>query len=63
MDPDAAELSSLMSVVSDAAVRVAEVAERRGSEPDDPLTGRLHEIERSLVTAGRRLRSVVRDLD
>jgi hypothetical protein len=62
MDPDAAELSSVMSVVADLAHRVAEVAERRDVDPDDPLAGRLHEIERSLVTANRRLRAVVRDL-
>ncbi len=62
MDHDAAELSSLMSVVTDAAQRVAEVADRREAAPDDPLSGRLHEIERSLVTAGRRLQAVIRDL-
>lgn len=63
MDPDAAELSSVTSVVGDLAQRVAEVANRRGADPDDPLAGRLHEIERSLVTAGRRLRAVVKDLE
>jgi hypothetical protein len=63
MDPDAAELSSITSVVGDLAKRVADVAERRLADPDDPVVGRLHEIERTLVTAERRLRSVGRDLD
>ncbi len=62
MDPDAAELSSITSVVSDLAKRIADVAERRLTDPDDPVVGRLHEIERTLVTAERRLRSVGREL-
>lgn len=52
-----------MTVVDDVAQRIADVASRRSVDPDDPLTGRLHEIERSLTTATRRLRDVVRDLD
>lgn len=63
MDPDAAEISSLTTVVADAASRVGQIAERRGLDPDDPIIGRLHEIERTLVTAERRLRSTARDLD
>ncbi|MCQ3805905.1 MAG: hypothetical protein OXB92_07340 [Acidimicrobiaceae bacterium] len=62
MDPDAAELSSLTTVVSDAARRIAEMADRRAADPDDPTLARLHEIERALVTVERRLRSTVRDL-
>ncbi len=63
MDPDAAELSSLTTVVADVALRVGKLAERRGTDPDDPIVGRLHEIERALVTAERRLRSTARQLD
>jgi hypothetical protein len=63
MDSDAAELSSVMSVVGDVARRVGDIAHRRGADPDYPLAGRLHEIERSLVTASRRLRAVVKDLE
>jgi hypothetical protein len=63
MNPDAAELSSLMTVVTDVALRVAEVARRREDESDDASAGRLQEIERSLVTAGRRMQAVIRDLD
>lgn len=63
MDSDAAELSSLTSVVSDAARRIAEMADRRGADPDDPVLARLHEIERGLLTVERRLRSTARDLD
>lgn len=62
MDPDAAELSSLTTVVADVAQRVGRLAERRATDPDDPVVGRLHEIERALVTAERRLRSTARDL-
>ncbi|MDG2027425.1 MAG: hypothetical protein P8J50_09965 [Acidimicrobiales bacterium] len=62
MDPDAAEISSLTTVISDAAARIGKIAERRAEDPDDPLIGRLHEIERMLVTAERRLRSTARDL-
>lgn len=57
MDSDAAELSSLTTAVSDIAQRIAEMADRRGSDPDDPMLARLHEIERALVTVERRLRS------
>lgn len=63
MDSDAAELSSLTTVVADAAQRIAHLAERRASDPDDPVLGRLHEIERQLTTVGRRLRDVGRALD
>ncbi|MCY3849529.1 MAG: hypothetical protein OXF75_01850 [Acidimicrobiaceae bacterium] len=63
MDSDAAELSSLTTVISDAAQRVAEMANRRGVDPDDPILARLGEIERSLVTVERRLRATVRELD
>ena len=62
MDSDAAELSSIATVVSDIAQRVAEMANRRGSDPDDPMLARLGEIERALVTVERRLRAAVRDL-
>ena len=62
MDSDAAELSSITTVVRDLAQRVAAVADRRGVDPDDPIVARLHEIERSLITAQRRLRDVARVL-
>ncbi len=63
MDPDAAELSSMTTTVSDLARRVAGIAERRGADPDDPLIGRLHEVERTLLTAERRFRAMGRVLD
>ena len=63
MDPDSAELASVMSVVADLGQRVGDVARRRSTDPDDPLPGRLHEIERSLETAARRLRAAIRELD
>jgi hypothetical protein len=63
MDSDAAELSSLTTVVADVATRIGKLAERRGVDPDDPLAARLYEIERALITAERRMRSTARDLD
>ncbi len=63
MNPDAAELSSLMTVVADVALRVAEIAQRREVVSDESSASRLQEIERSLVTAGRRMQTVIRDLD
>ncbi len=63
MHPDKAELSSITTVVADVARRIAEVAERRSADPDDPVIGRLHEIERSLITVERRLHDVGRALD
>lgn len=63
MDSDAAEISSLTTVVADVASRVGSIADRRGIDPDDPLVSRLHEIERALITAERRLRSTARELD
>lgn len=62
MDSDAAELSSLTTVVGDVARRIGELAHRRGTDPDDPVVGRLHEIERALTTAERRLRATAREL-
>ena len=63
MNPDSAELSSLMTVVADVALRVAEIAQRREVVSDESSASRLQEIERSLVTAGRRMQTVIRDLD
>lgn len=60
---DAAELSSLTTVIADVAARVGRLADRRADDPDDPMVGRLQEIERALQTAERRLRAAVRDLD
>jgi hypothetical protein len=62
MNSDAAELSSLTTVVADVATRIGQLADRRGKDPDDPLVGRLLEIERALLTAERRLRSTTREI-
>lgn len=62
MDSDSAELSSLTTVVADIAQRISTMADRRAVDPDDPTVTRLYEIERSLVTLERRLRSTARDL-
>jgi len=39
------------------------MAERRGVNPDDPVLSRLHELESSLSTIQRRLRSAATNLD
>ena len=62
MHSDAAELSSITTVVADIARRIGDVAERRASDPEDPLIARLHEIERALITVERRLHDVGRAL-
>ncbi len=62
VDPDAADLSSVTSSLADLARRVDEIARRRSADPDDPHLARLHEIERALHTAERRLRVLVREL-
>ncbi len=53
----------MTTTVSDLARRVAGIAERRGSDPDDPVVGRLHEVERTLLTVERRFRAIGRTLD
>jgi hypothetical protein len=63
MNSDAAEISSLTTVVADVAARIGQLADRRADDPDDPLVSRLHEIERALVTTERRLRAAARELD
>ncbi len=63
MDSDAAELSSITTVIADVARRMGELAERRTTDLDDPVISRMHEIERTLITAERRLRDVTRLLD
>ena len=63
MDSDAAELSSLTTLVSEVAQRISAMADRRGADPDDPILARLHEIERALVTVERRLRATADDLN
>lgn len=62
MDSDAAELSSLTTAVADMAQRISTMADRRAVDPDDPIVARLYEIERTLLTLERRLRSTARDL-
>ena len=63
MDSDAAELSSITTVIADVARRMGELAERRTTDLDDPVISRMHEIERTLITAERRLRDVTRLLE
>ena len=55
MSPDGAELSSIRSTIDDMSRRIARIAERRDADPDDPVSGQLFEVERSLRTALRQL--------
>lgn len=52
---DAAELSSIQGTLEELSQRVAAIAERRDSDPDDPISPGLFEVERSLRNAVRRL--------
>ncbi len=52
---DAAELSSIQGTLEELSQRVAAIADRRDSDPDDPISPGLFEVERSLRNAVRRL--------
>lgn len=55
MSSDGAELSSIQGTLEDAARRIEAIAKRRDSDPDDPLSAGLFEVDRSLRNAVRRL--------
>ena len=60
MTSDEAELSTVSTQIDELVRRIVEVAERhRGTELDD-VAVRLFEVERSLHSAGRNLRSALR---
>jgi hypothetical protein len=60
MHAEHAELSSIATALDDLARRVGVIAEReRHGDPDEAGTG-LHEVERALATAQRRLESLLR---
>jgi len=52
---DGAELSSIQGTLEELARRVEAIADRRDSDPDDPISAGLYEVDRSLRTAVRRL--------
>ena len=60
---DAAELSSIGSVLDEMQTRVVEVADRWRAVERDDVAGDLYEVERSLRTAQRRLRRAVQGFE
>ena len=62
MHPDAAALASVRTDLERLIERVVAIADHHRDDPDDPVTGPLDELERSLVSATRRLERLVRTL-
>lgn len=52
---DGAELSSIQGTLEELTRRVEQIAQRRDTDPDDPTSTGLFEVERSLRNATRRL--------
>jgi hypothetical protein len=62
METDRAELSALATSIDEVTRRVTAAADRLRGTPRDDIANGLYEVERSLLTAGRKLERVVRDL-
>jgi hypothetical protein len=62
MDTDRAELSALATSIDEVTRRVTEAADRLRGTPRDDIANGLYEVERSLLTAGRKLDRVIRAL-
>jgi len=60
MESDRAQLSALATSLDDLTRRIAEVAGRHRASPREDIASGLDEVERSLITAGRRLEKVMR---
>ena len=60
MNSDIAELSTVSTQIDELVARVTEVAERYHGTDEDAVAVRLFEVERSLMSAGRGLRSAMR---
>ena len=56
------ELSSVNTVLTDLTTRVSELAESASGSQREDVAGALFEVERSLLTASRRLEQLVIDL-
>jgi hypothetical protein len=63
MAPERAELSSLHSSLDQLTRRVTALGEAAAARKDERIAGELFAVERSLVTAARRLERLVRSLD
>lgn len=62
MHPDEAALTSVQTELERTIERVAAIAERHRTDPDDPLTAQLDDLERALRSAVRRLDRTLRTL-
>ncbi len=59
MTPTAAELSSMGATVEDLAVRLRTIAAGYQTAHRDDLVAEVHEVERALETAARRIRRLL----
>jgi hypothetical protein len=62
MENDRAELSALATSLDDLAVRTTAHADRLRGTPRADLADGLYEVERSLLTASRKLERVLRSM-
>jgi hypothetical protein len=62
METDRAELSALATSIDEVTRRVTAAADRLRGTPRDDIANGLYEVERSLLTAGRKLDRVIRAL-
>jgi hypothetical protein len=60
---DAAELSSITSVLADLQTRVVDVADRWRDREREDVAGDLYDVERSLRSAQRRMRRALNGID
>lgn len=60
---DAANLSSVKTGLEDLAERIVNVADSYAGGADEDLSVRLYEVERNLLSAGRRLGAILKDLE
>ena len=59
MPIDTAQLSSLSTALDDLSKRVTELADQYRDTPREDVAVDLYEVERQLVAAGRRLKTVL----
>jgi hypothetical protein len=62
MESDLAELSALSTALDELTARITAIADRHQRTPRADLADSLYEVERSLLTAARKLDRVVRSL-
>ncbi len=60
---DAANLSSVKTGLEDLAERILAVGDSYADGADEDLAVRLYEVERNLLSAGRRLGAILKELD